>query len=198
MPEEEKQAASVFVENMPDRLTFFQENELLPFLLQAYNRGDSPTVLLTEDDGTLRTWALQVYIDADGNERVGLVDTESVPWVHQYENYQIVDPVALTNAEADLFAPGGGAAELYAVEYNIVNINNAAAYAILTSIGHAVGGGALAQSEMFARDDSIPIRGSTGFQGPHIIRGNDVIRGQAAANNTLTVHFRVRRVDIGA
>lgn len=162
------------------------------------NDTENVATLRLEADKTLRTYALQVFMDALRNEQIALIDTNRVQWVREYENYEIVDPVLITNAEADLFDPGGVATDLFAIEFNVVNINNAAAYGVLTSIGHAVGGGVLAQSEMFARDDSIPIRGATGWMGPYIIRGNDTIRGQAGALNTLTVHFRVRRVDIGA
>lgn len=167
-------------------------------IYEEANDTERHVALRCEVDGTLRTFSLQVGRGADGREHVFLVDTGGIQWTHSYENYQIVNPVLMTNAEADLFNPGGVAGQLFAVEFNVVNIDNANPYVIITAVGHAVGGGALAANEYILRDDSLPIRGETGWMGPYVIQGNDTIRGNAAALNDCVIHFRVRRADIGA
>lgn len=80
MADEKRQIeGSVLIDNMPTRISVFNENELTEMLLQAHNRGQRPTVVLVEDDGTLRSWGIQVGQDADGNERVALVEADRTP-----------------------------------------------------------------------------------------------------------------------
>jgi len=188
----------IIVDNMPDRISTVNEGELRPFLVQAHNRGGRSTFVLLEDDGTVRTWSLNVYRDAAGNERVGLIDTNRVPWTREFEDCQVVDPVLLTNVEADLFDPAGTVDQVFAVEFNVVNIDPASLFIWGVNVGHAVGGGALAANEFILTACSYPVRGASGWHGPYLIRGNDTIRGYSGAVNDAVIHFRVCRKDIGA
>ena len=54
----------------------FISNEFFDILLRAHNRNQASTVMLLEDDGTLRTWSVQVGQDADGNERPALIEAD--------------------------------------------------------------------------------------------------------------------------
>ena len=150
-----------------------------------------------EDDRTLRIWNLLVG-SAGGRERLLILDTNRIQWTRPYDGYITVPPVLMTNVEGDLWAPGGAVGDRYAVQFNIVNIDNANAYVEVVTLGHAVGGGAIAANEYIMRNEAIPIRGATGWRGPYVIAGNDTIRGNTAAVNDAAIHFRVRRVDAGA
>lgn len=161
------------------------------------NDSELLAALRLQPDKTLRTYSLQVGTDAAGRERIELIDSNRTSWVRNYDGYLQVDPVLMTNVEADLWVPGTTAAEHYAVEFNIINIDTASAY-VTVAIGHAVGGGALTPTEFILRADTIPIRGQTGWQGPYIIAGDDAIRGNAAVVDDATVHWRIKQVDIGA
>jgi len=69
----------IIVDNMPDRISTVNEGELRAFLVQAHNRAGRPTFVLLEDDGTVRTWSVQVGQDAAGRERVTLVEADRTP-----------------------------------------------------------------------------------------------------------------------
>lgn len=169
---------------------------LLGEVYDEANNSRRQEPLRLEPDKTLRTYSLQVGTDATGRERVERVDDNRIKWVRSFVNYIQVDPVALPAAEADLWAPGTTAADLYAVEFNVVNVYAGAAY-VTYSIGHAVGGGALGVAEFIARIETIQRRGATGWKGPYIIPGNDTIRGNVVGAVEANVHWNIQKIDTG-
>lgn len=202
MPDEKRTIeGTVLIDNMPTRISIFLENELTEMLLRGHNRGGTgkgrPTVVLLQDDGTLRTFSLQVLRDADGNERVALIDTNRVPWQREFKDYVQIDGVLLTGAEAELWAPGTAAAQLYEVCYNACSIDTVSSVVDLT-IGHGVGAAAIAVADYWTRDEPLPLGCNTGWRGPWVIGGDDSVRGNAGAANDIAVSFRVRQVDVGA
>lgn len=163
------------------------------------NDSELIAALKLQPDKTLRTYGLQVFTDANGRERIGLIDSGRVPWTREHEGYQLANPVLLTAAEALLLGPLGTlVTELFAVEYNAINIDTASDTVYLTIGVDVAAGGALADQEHWVTLLPIPNRGKTGWQGPYIISGVDTIRGNAAAVDDIGVHFRVRRVDVEA
>jgi hypothetical protein len=108
--------------------------------------------------------------------------------------------VAIPVAEADLWNPGATAAQLFEVEFLVVN-NTAAPGAAVTGvyIGRDVGGaGALAAPHYWMFDETIPYPGTSDWRGPFILAGNDDVRGVAFAANVCSVEWRIRRIDTGA
>jgi hypothetical protein len=180
----------------PPQLSVVIENELLESILKAVNRAGVSTSVLVDDDGTLRTWSLQVFQDADGRERIALVDENRAQVVRVYNNYIQVDPVLLPAAEAAIWNPGADATQLYSVEYSITNIDAGGA-PVTYSIGVEVGGagGALTADEYWQFNSVLPYPGSSGWRGPYIIAGDDDVRGVASAANDAKVDWRIRRID---
>jgi len=128
-------------------------------------------------------------------------DPNRVLWVRQYEGYIQVDPVEIPAAEGILWNPGATAAELYAVWFNVVN-NDAGAAAVTVSVGvDLAAGGGLAAPEYWMFNEVIPYPGTSGWRGGrngYIIAGDDDVRGIASVANDASIHFQVKRVDIGA
>lgn len=158
--------------------------------------GAAPIRLLTEADGTLRTSF--VGTDEAGNEDSQRTDPNRIPWKRDYPAYVQVDPVVLANADGLLWNPGAAAAELYEVSFLLVNIAGAITGAI--DVGVDIGaGGALGGAEFWVRQETLPNPGTSGWRGPFIIPGDDDVRGWCAgAGNQVCIHFRIRRVDVGA
>jgi hypothetical protein len=146
------------------------------------------------------TGAAQVSVksqDADGNTEAPLLDTNSILWVRlaEGEGWADVNPVEIPVAEGDLWDPGGTSAEVYEVEFEVVN-NDAGAAAVTVSVGlDLASGGTLAAPEYWVFNEVVPYPGTTGWRGPFIMRGDDQIRGVASAANDASIHFRIKRVD---
>lgn len=232
-----------------ERQSIYIDNEALNLLLRGQNSAgkDGITALLTEDDGTIRTWALQVSRDDDGNERVTLVeddgtlrqqlvlwetttpgqvralaeddgtlkvsaygsdeagnldsvrtDPDRIPWTRPYEGFRQVDSVEVPAADGVLYNPGATAAQIYEVEYEVIN-NDAGGAAVTVSIGvDRAAGGALAAPEYWMFNEIIPYPGTSARRPGGLIAGDDDVRGVASIANDASIRFWVRRVDTGA
>jgi hypothetical protein len=274
MPEKPtKIEGKLTIENMPDRINVINENELSEILIRAHNRGQRPTVVLVQDDGTLRTWALQVGRDANGQERVALVEADRTPrsqlvlwetttpgpirwrgeaaageaavslygtnvsgniqaienedtgelrvvglgadeannldrirtdpnrisWTRPHEEYIFVASVEIPNPEGPLWTPGAAATVIYEVDFLVVN-NDAGSAAVAVSIGRDIAGAgaALAAPRFWVFNEIVPYPGSLGWRRGFRIAGNDVIRGVAAVANDASIHWKIKRIDVGA
>lgn len=161
------------------------------------NDTERKAALRLEEDNTLRVHTRVVGETPAGLERPILINPDQIAWIQKYENYIQVDGVELGAAEAVLWDPGGAVGEIYAVEYNAINIDVAADTVLLT-IGHGVGGAALTDPWYWADQEILPQGCSTDFRGPFLIGGNDTVRGNAAAVNDIAIQWRIKRVDVGA
>lgn len=216
----------------------------------AKNRGGRNVQPLVEDDGSQRSWALQVLRrtsggaeevvalaesdgtlitslqgkdssgnqvsiavepttgelrvvnggkDAAGNIDEFLTGANQEQVVRNFTVWQDVNPVEIPAAEGDLWDPGGTSAEVYEVEFYIVNNDAGSAAVSGVYVGlDLASGGTLAAPEYWMFNETIPYPGSSGWRGPFIMRGDDQIRGVAAAANDVSIHFRIKRVDASA
>jgi hypothetical protein len=102
-------------------------------------------------------------------------------------------------AEGDLWDPTLADDIRFMVEFNVVNNDAGGAAAEGIYIGRDIdSGGALAAPEYWMFDWTVPYPGDTGWWGPYYMHGDDAIRGVADVANDASIHFRVRRVDLGA
>lgn len=125
-------------------------------------------------------------------------DPDRIPWNRPFDGYVQVDPVEIPVAEGVLWNPGAAAAELYEVEFCVVN-NDAAGLAVTVSIGtDLAAGGALAAPEYWMFNEVVSYPGTSGWIHGGIIAGDDDIRGVASVANDASVRWRIRRVDTGA
>ncbi len=110
--------------------------------------------------------------------------------------WQDVNPAEIAGAEGDLWAPGGTSAEVYEVEFLVVN-NDAGSAAVTVSVGlDLAAGGSLAAPEYWVFNEVVPYPGTLGWRGPFIMRGDDAVRGVASVANDASIHFRIKRVDV--
>lgn len=136
--------------------------------------------------------------DEAGNADVWRTDPNRIPWSRLYPGYVQVDPVEIPAAEGVLWNPGVVAAQLYEVSFLVVN-NDAGAAAVTVSVGvDLAGAGALAAPEYWMYNEIVPYPGTSGWRGPFLIAGDDDVRGVASAANDASIHWRIRRVDVGA
>jgi hypothetical protein len=97
-----------------------------------------------------------------------------------------------------MWNPGANAAERYDVEFFVVN-NDAGGTAVTVSIGVDIAtGGGLAAPEYWMFNEVIPYPGGSGWRRGGIVGGDDDVRGVASVVNDASVHWRIRRVDVGA
>ena len=107
-------------------------------------------------------------------------------------------PVLIPSTEGILYDPGATAAQIYWVQYKVVNIDAGAA-AVTVSVGVDIAaGGTLATIEYDMFNDVIPYPGNSGWRDLGMIGGDDDVRGIASAANDAIIRFKVRRVDVGA
>lgn len=172
-----------------------------------------------EDTGELRVvqmgWdgaaPIRLLAEATGEQRVAVVGTDEamnldnfrtdpnrIPWVRDYPGWEQIDPVEVPVAEGVLWNPGADATELYKVSFLVVN-NDAGGAVVTVSIGVDIAaGGALVAPEYWVFNEVVPYPGSLGWRGPFLIAGDDDVRGVASVANDASIHFRARRVDVGA
>lgn len=139
-------------------------------------------------------------VDEAGNYDNARTDPNRIIWVRQYEGYMQVDPVEIPVVEADVWNPGTAGAQIYLVEFLVVN-NTAAPGAAVTGVyvGLDIGGvGALGAPDYWMFDETIPYPGSSGWRGPFVVNGNDDVRAVAFAANVCSINWRIRRVDLAA
>lgn len=127
-------------------------------------------------------------------------DPNRIPWRRPYPGYVQVDPVSMAATDSILWNPGSTAAELYEVSFLVVNTNLPSPGAVTVRIGVDIAaGGALAVPEYWVLDEIVPYPGTLGWRGPFIIAGDDDVRGFCSTGASLaSIHFRIRRVDVGA
>ena len=112
--------------------------------------------------------------------------------------YVQVDPVLIPNAEGLLWNPGTTSADIYHVEYKIVNSTSSAVTGV--NIGQDIAaGGSLSAVEYWNQGLIIPGNGTSGtnateWLGGHVMPGDDRIRGVAGTNNVLSIHWRIRKL----
>lgn len=136
--------------------------------------------------------------DEAGNVDAHRTDPNRIPWKRPYDGYLQVDPVVMTAAVIPLWTPGTTAAHLYAIEFKIVN-NDLGAAAVTVSIGVDIGAaGTLNFGEYWLFNHVIPYPGSTVWEGPFIMPGDDRVMGIASAADDTSVQWRIRRLDLGA
>jgi hypothetical protein len=137
--------------------------------------------------------------DEAGNVDALLTDEHQVLWTRSYEDSVVAPPALLPVADGVLWNPGGGATELYEVDFLVVNLAGAVTGPI--SIGVDINrGGGLAGAEHWMYQESLPWPGTSGWRGSarqgFLCRGADSIRGlNAGGANVAAVHFRIRRID---
>lgn len=178
---------------------------------------------LTEAAGDLRVSNLgwdgaalaRILLEATGEQRIAPVGTDEagnldnfrtdpnrIPWQRPFEDHILLPPtVTIPQAEGILWNPGLAAAQEFLVEFLIVNTNVAGAAVPGVYVGRDEdAGGALAITEYWMYDEVIPYPGTSAWRGPFVFNGDDAIRAVqgAGAANVAAVHFRIRRVDVGA
>lgn len=145
----------------------------------------------------------------DGSLRISLIggdealnadrlrtDPNRIIWVRQYKGYVQVDPLEIGDGGAAnnlLFNPGATAAQLYEVDYLIVNVNGAM---VTVTVGVDVAGTGVV-THPWIDSEVIPYPGSSGWRSGGIIAGDDDVRGVTSAVGAI-IHWRIRRVDTGA
>ncbi len=149
--------------------------------------------------GELGAQKVSGYGTNDGGDVVAnLVDSARVPFQRIHHDYEQVDPTVLTNVVTPLYDPGTTGAQLYSVEFLIVN-NDAGAAPVTVTVGVDIGGvGTLGLGEYWLFDHIIPYPGDTEWRGPFIMPGDDRVMGIASAVDDTSIHFRVKRVDLVA
>ena len=163
----------------------------------AYNAASAPVEVLAEDAGELRV--APVGLDEAGNFDNLRTDPNRIPWQRSYDEWIDVNPAEIPVAEGNLWAPGLADTVRYGVEFLVVN-NDAGSAAITgVYVGRDVdAGGALAAPEYWMFNETVPHPGTSGWRGPFYMHGDDAIRGVAGVVNDASIHFRVKRVDVGA
>ena len=148
----------------------------------------------------------EIRITLHGEDEAGNIDPlrtdpGGILWMRSYENSIIAAPSALPGAEAILWTPPAPqtAAELYEVDFFIVNVAGAPTGPITVGVDINAGG-ALAGNEFWMYQEILPWPGTSGWRGSprqgFLCRGADTIRGVNTAGGGLAViHFRVRRID---
>ena len=221
MSVEDEKAASP-----PGGLNVTIVNENLEISTNAENRSGLSVPPLTEDDRTMRSWALQVLrrTGGGGTEVVELAENDGTPkvvnygkderndenldafrtdpnrikWNRPFAGWINVDPLLVPSTEGILYNPGATAAQIYWVQYKVVNIDAGAA-AVTVSIGADIAaGGGLATIEYDMFNEVIPYPGTSGWRDLGMIGGDDDVRGIASAADDAIIRFKVRRVDTGA
>jgi hypothetical protein len=141
------------------------------------------------------------YGTNDGGDVVAnLSDSARVPFRRIHHDYEQVDPVVLTAAVLPLYTPGGTGAELYSIEFLIVNNDSTAPReATSVTVGVDIGAaGTLGLGEYWLFDHIIPFPGDTDWRGPFLMPGDDRVMGIADRADTTSVHWRIKRVDLVA
>lgn len=103
--------------------------------------------------------------------------------------------IELPAAEGDLWDPGHDNAWWFEVYFFLVNNDAAGADASGIYVGREINSaGGLTRPHYWMFNDILPFPGRSGWQGPHYMHGDDAVRGYAAAANTVSIHFKVRRL----
>ena len=183
--------------------------------LRAFNAAGFPTNILAENDGTLRSQLLlydgstqrRMLSETDGTAKSSLYGKNSSAVlkslrVNANDQLQVeiiegshvqVDPVLIPNVEGLLWNPGTTSASLYKVMFKIVN--STATDVTGVNIGQDIGaGGSLSAAEYWEQGLIIPGNGHSGWLGPHLIPGDDRVRGVAGTNNVLGIHWLIKQV----
>lgn len=117
--------------------------------------------------------------------------------IHKPDDWVYVDvpSVQLPAAEADLWDPAGLNAVRYRIMFLAINNDGGFIAAPGVYIGReANSAGGLGRPNYWLFNETLPFPGTTGWQGPYFIHGDDAIRGYATNANEVSVHFDVRRV----
>ena len=189
-------------------------------VLRRTGSGNPEVVALAETDGTpkvvnygkdasgnidpLRTNSDQqlennlIGSDEAGNYDSVRTDPSRILWTRPYEAWVEQVGVLVPNSEGVLYNPGTTTAEVYWIQYKIVNIDaGAAAVTVSVGVDHAAGGG-LATIEYDMFNEVIPYPGTSGWRDMGFIAGDDDVRGIASAADDAIIRFKIRRVDTGA
>lgn len=149
-----------------------------------------------EDSGELRV--VQMGADEAANIDRLRTDPNRIQWQRPYDGYLLVPSAEIPVAEAALWAPGAGAAILYEVSFAVINNDAGGAAIANVYVGRGVGGGALARPHYWMFNETVSFPANSGWRGPFLMAGNDTVRGSAAVANDASIHFRIRRCDVGA
>lgn len=123
-------------------------------------------------------------------------DPNRIQWQRPYDSYVQVDPLEIGDGGAAnnlLFDPGADATELYEVEFLIVNTNGAL---ITVTVGVDVAATGTV-THPWMDGETIAYPGTSGWRRGGIIAGDDDVRGVTSLVGAI-IHWRIRRVDVGA
>lgn len=162
----------------------------------GYN-GSALTKLLLETGGQLISVG---YGKDEGNVLDAFrTDPNRVPLSRPHEEYVSVASAEIPVAQGDLWDPGLADTIRYLVQFMV--INNDAGKAAVTGVyvGREIDSvGGLAAPNYWMYNETIPHPGHSTWSDPFLIHGDDAIRGVAAVANDASIHFKVRRIDLGA
>lgn len=192
-----QQAMSLYGTNTAGDITGI-ENEItgeLRTILMGWD-GAAPIRALFEATGEQRFVPLAT--DEAGNLDAHRSDPNRVPWKRDYPGYVYVPPQTMPNAEGALWTPGVADTIHYEVNFIVVNVFGAVTGPVTVGQDIAAGGG-LFLPEFWMYQEFLAWPGTSSWRGPFFMRGNDVIRGlDGGGANQSNIHFRVKRVDLGA
>lgn len=125
-------------------------------------------------------------------------DPNRILWLRNYLGYVQVPSAEVPAPEGDVWNPGAAGTVLYEFCFLVTN-NDAGGAAVTVSVGIDVGAvGALAAPEYVMFEEVVPYPGTSGWRGPFVMNGDDAVRAEASVANDASIHFKVRRVDVGA
>lgn len=126
-------------------------------------------------------------------------DPNRILWTRAHDEWIDVSSREIPAAEADLWNPALADTTRFMVEFNVVANDAGEAAAEGIYVGREIdSAGGLARPYYWMFDWTVPYPGESGWQGPFYMHGDDAIRGVADVANDASIHFRVRRVDVGA
>lgn len=194
-PDKTLRAHSLMIGSAAGReaLALLEDNRSPRVVLYGYD-GAAYQRLRTEPSRELAT---SLYgQDEAGNVDALRTDPDRILRTRPYEGYVQVDPLEIGNGGAAnnlLWDPGAVAAQLYEVDYLVVNVNGAA---ITVTVGVDVTGTGVV-THPWMDSEIIPYPGSSGWRSGGIIAGDDDVRGVTSLVGAI-IHWRIRRVDTGA
>ena len=159
--------------------------------LRGVDSNAIDTDVLLEDTGELKT-VLHGKDSAGNIDPLRTNDNQQLQ-IEVINSALTVDPVFLSNSEADFYDPATTSSDFYRVYVTAVNV--AAAGTNPTVImGIDVGdAGSLADSEKFVDGMALADFESVRF-GPFIMGGDDVLRGNSGTASAVAIHLEVTKI----
>ena len=165
------------------------KNLELPLKLTGQNRGERPTVLLTEDDGTLRAWSLVIGRGPDGEDRHILTDDAGFQRNRPFEPYETVAFDVVTTGFGTVYTvPAGVIAKVWFTITN-VTVNEVA-------VSLAIGGATVLP---FGATPRVPLApdgpGISG--GPYILAVAEIVQHRCDTVNGAHIRVEVEEYGLG-